>query len=68
MIVQGLKQRIVELVGEYENKLLNLRVEATLEHNKLKGEISDLGIQIENLNEELQLFRNREMEVDNEKC
>lgn len=68
MIIQGLKQRVVELVGEYEHKLLTLRVDATLENQKLKAEISDLETQVQSLNDELQLFRNQEMEVNNEKC
>ncbi len=68
LIIKGLQQRIVELVGEYENKLLSLRVDATMENDKLKAENEDLRTQVDSLNEELQMFRNAEMEVSNEKC
>lgn len=68
LIISGLQQRIVEIVSDYESKLITFRVEATIDNDKLKAEIQDLKIQIQSLEDELQLFRNREMEVNNEKC
>jgi anti-sigma regulatory factor (Ser/Thr protein kinase) len=63
LILKGLRQRLVEIVAEYEDKLITFRVDATLENDKLKRKIEDQRIQIESLEEELQIYRNREMEV-----
>ncbi len=68
LIIKGLRQRLVEVVARYEEELIRFRVDATIENERMKSEAKQLQDQIDSLESELQLFRNAEMEVDNEKC
>lgn len=68
IMIKGLKQRIVEIVAEYEDKMLQFRIDATIELADLRAKCADLEKHVEVIDHELQLFRNMEMEVNNEKC
>lgn len=66
LMIKGFKQRIIELVADYEEKLITFRVDATMELEKLKEENRVLKENYEALESEIQMYRNIETEGTNE--